>query len=65
MLAEDSILSHLTPGMLSSTSLLQIKPTCFAFTQVDLSFPHLMAPMKYSPQLGAPMISVSFPFLPI
>lgn len=48
---EDSTLPHLTPGMLNFTGLLQIKPTWFAFTQADLSFAHLTAPVKYSPQL--------------
>lgn len=62
---EDSTLPHLTPGMFSFTGLPEIKPTWFAFTQADRSFAHPMAPVKYSPQLGALVISVSFPLLPI
>lgn len=55
----------LTPGVLSFTGLLQIKPTCSAFTPADLGFPNPMAPVKYSPQLGALVISVSFALLPV
>lgn len=57
---EASSLPHLTPGTLDFTGLLQINPTCFAFTQADLGFLHPTASVKCSPQLGVLVISVSF-----